>query len=56
MIVNENSNGRKPSSKEIDRCVSILENLVKDTEQLVNLPEEQRIACREWPENYFLPQ
>ena len=44
MIVNENSNGSNHSSQEIDQCISVLENLVKDTEQLVNLPEEQRIA------------
>lgn len=44
MIVNENSNGINHSSGEIDRCISILENLVKDTERLVNLPTEQRIA------------
>ncbi len=30
--------------KEIDHCISVLENLVKDTQRLVNLPEEQRIA------------
>ena len=44
MILNENSNGIKPFSREIDQCISVLENLVKDTERLVNLPEEQRIA------------
>ena len=44
MMVNENGNGIKPSSAEIDRSVSVLENLAKDTEQLVNLPTEQRIA------------
>ena len=44
MIVNENNNGIKPSSEEIDRSVSVLANLAKDTERLVNLPEEQRIA------------
>ena len=44
MIINENSNGIKPSSEEIDRSVSVLENFVKDTDRLVNLPEEQRIA------------
>ena len=44
MIVNENSNGIKSSSAEIDECISVLENLAKDTQQLVNLPEEQRIA------------
>ena len=30
--------------KEIDQCISVLENLVKDTVRLVNLSEEQRIA------------
>ncbi len=30
--------------KEIEQCISVLENLVKDTERLVNLPEKQRIA------------
>ncbi len=44
MIVNENSTGINHSSREIDQCISVLENLAKDTEQLVNLPEEQRIA------------
>ena len=33
-----------PSSEESDRSISVLENLLKDTEQLANLPEEQRIA------------
>ncbi len=56
MIVNENSKGINHSSQEIDRSVSVLENLVKDTERLVNLPEEQGIAYRQWLENSFLPQ
>ena len=34
----------KEFDEEIDRCISVLENLAKDTEQLVNLPKEQRIA------------
>ncbi|MCH8020839.1 SDR family oxidoreductase [candidate division KSB1 bacterium] len=44
MKENEEDNGSNHSSEEIDRCISVLENLVKDTERLVNLPEEQRIA------------
>ena len=44
MIENENSNGINHSSEEIDQCISVLENLAKDTQRLVNLPEEQRIA------------
>ena len=44
MIINENSNGINHSSEEIDQCISVLKNLAKDTQQLVNLPEEQRIA------------
>ena len=40
----ENSNWSNHSFAEIDRCISVLENLLKDTEQLVNLPEKQRIA------------
>ncbi len=34
----------KRSSEEIENCISLLANLVKDTEQLADLPEEQRIA------------
>ena len=34
----------KHSPEEIDQCISMLEELVKDTEQFANLPEEQRIA------------
>ena len=34
----------KISSEEIENCISLLANLVNDTEQLANLPEEQRIA------------
>ncbi len=34
----------KHSSDEIERCISLLEDLVRDTGQLANLPEEQRIA------------
>jgi len=37
-------NKLKPSSREIDRSISVLENLAKNTQRLVNLPEEQRIA------------
>ena len=44
MKENEEDNGIKPSSEEIDRSISVLENLVKDTQRLVNLPKEQRIA------------
>ena len=44
MIENENSNAIKPSSEEIDRSISVLETLVKDTKRLVNLPKDQRIA------------
>ena len=55
MKKNEEDNRIKPSSEEIDRSVSVLENLVKDTEPLVNLPEEQRIALLKWLENYPAP-
>ncbi len=34
----------KHSSEEIERCISLLKDLVSDTQQLANLPEEQRIA------------
>ncbi len=34
----------KSSSEEIERCISLLEELVQDTEQLANLPKQQRIA------------
>lgn len=34
----------KHSSDEIGRCISLLQDLAKNTEQLVDLPEEQRIA------------
>jgi NAD(P)-dependent dehydrogenase (short-subunit alcohol dehydrogenase family) len=34
----------KHSSEEIENCITLLANLVKDTEQFANLPEEQRIA------------
>ena len=34
----------KHSSEEIENCIALLANLVKDTDQLANLPEEQRIA------------
>ena len=34
----------KHSSEEIENCITLLANLVQDTEQLANLPEEQRIA------------
>jgi len=44
MKKNENSDGINYSSGEIDRSISVLENLAKDTERLVNLPKEQRIA------------
>ncbi len=44
MKKNENSNGVNHSSRELDQCISVLEKLVKDTQRLVNLPEEQRIA------------
>jgi NAD(P)-dependent dehydrogenase (short-subunit alcohol dehydrogenase family) len=33
----------KHSSEEIEKCISMLKNLAKDTEQLANLPEGQRI-------------
>jgi NAD(P)-dependent dehydrogenase (short-subunit alcohol dehydrogenase family) len=32
------------SSEEIEHCISILQQLVRNTDQLVNLPPEQRIA------------
>ncbi len=44
MKENEEDNGINPSSQEIDQCISVIENLVKDTQRLVNLPTEQRIA------------
>jgi len=34
----------KHSSEEIENCIALLSNLLKDTEQLAILPEEQRIA------------
>ena len=34
----------KPSSEEIKNCIHLLEGLMKDTAQLANLPEGQRIA------------
>ena len=34
----------KHSAKEIDNCIALLADLVNDTDQLANLPEEQRIA------------
>jgi len=34
----------KHSSEDIEYCITLLANLVNDTEQLANLPEEQRIA------------
>jgi len=33
----------KHSSEEIEKCIATLKNLAKDTAQLANLPEEQRI-------------
>jgi len=33
----------KHSSEEIEKCISTLKNLAKDTQQLANLPEGQRI-------------
>ena len=33
----------KYSVEEIEKCISTLKNLAKDTEQLANLPEGQRI-------------
>jgi NAD(P)-dependent dehydrogenase (short-subunit alcohol dehydrogenase family) len=35
---------QKPSSEEIDQCISILELLNSDTTQLFDLPEEKRVA------------
>ena len=32
------------SSEEIDTCISILEHLVTDTNQIFNLPEDKRTA------------
>jgi len=34
----------KHSPEDIEQCISLLAHLVQDTEQLANLPEEQRIA------------
>ena len=34
----------KQASEEIDKCISMLKILAKDTDRLANLPEEQRIA------------
>ena len=34
----------KHSSEEIENCITILESLAKDTGELANLPEKQRIA------------
>ena len=35
---------KKLTKEEIDNCISVLEQLLKNGEQLVNLTEEQRIA------------
>src|SRR4030066_1648395 len=34
----------KRSSEEIENCITILESLAKDTGELANLPEKQRVA------------
>ncbi len=34
----------KNSSEEIEKCITVLESLAKDTGELANLPEKQRIA------------
>ena len=54
MKENEEDNGINHSSAEIDHCISVLENLVKDTEWLVNLPKEQRIALLKVAGELFL--
>jgi NAD(P)-dependent dehydrogenase (short-subunit alcohol dehydrogenase family) len=44
MKKHENCLETKHSAEEITNCISVLANLVNDTDQLANLPEEQRIA------------
>ena len=34
----------KKLSNEIDSCISVLNQLLKDTDQLFDLPEEKRVA------------
>ena len=45
-MMKENRDGIKikTASEEIEKCISTLETLVKDSGQLANLPEKQRIA------------
>jgi NAD(P)-dependent dehydrogenase (short-subunit alcohol dehydrogenase family) len=45
-MMKENRDGIKikTASEEIEKCISTLETLVKDSRQLANLPEKQRIA------------
>ena len=44
MKENRDSIEIKNASEEIEKCISTLETLAKDSGQLANLPEEQRIA------------
>ena len=44
MKENRDSAKLKNASEEIEKCISTLETLVKDSGQLANLPEKQRIA------------
>jgi len=41
---NNTGNTKKITSVEIDNCISVLEHLLRNGDQLVNLSEEQRIA------------
>ena len=44
-MVNENMNQKAEiSSEEINRCIDILERLISNSNQIFDIPEEQRIA------------
>jgi len=42
--LNETYTSQAISSEEIDKCISILEQLVKDTDQIFDIPKEKRTA------------
>lgn len=42
--MNNHQSPNKISSADVDKCISVLEHLLKNTDQFVNLSEEQRIA------------
>jgi NAD(P)-dependent dehydrogenase (short-subunit alcohol dehydrogenase family) len=41
---NKNDNSKQITAADVDNCISVLEHLLKNGDQLVNLTEEQRIA------------